>query len=974
MMQTPVSLGSRHRSGIFETRADHKRLVLAALVAALVVSGCMDSMTMPAPAPPEITLATLIITESAVRPSAGAAAASGDAMAYVSHPPGTLLNVLSARIRNVTGGVTTDAFPIVEGGFDPVPIVAAEGDELEIELRHANGSLSLARSTVPGRRPPVVVRTSPPAGRTDVALSVRPLVVFSEPIDPGTLKPSSLRILHGETAIAAEIVVSTGQPWITELWTTAALQPLTTYEIEIGTGIRDAGGDSIEATIRVPFTTLGEPDITSAATLATGSDHTCALDAAGKAVCWGGNGFGQLGDGSKTRSAVPVIVSGGRQFSSIIAGLGFTCGLAGDGQTYCWGGIVPDVTPWWILGPVTGSLRFRSVTGGGWHACGLTSSGEAWCWGTETAGELGDGDQPDPWGYGRSVTSPVQVEGGLHFTELVAGGSHTCGVTVDGATWCWGSNSDSQLGTRPKPHSKYSGTPVRADGERVLTRISAGGFHTCGLDESLQAWCWGANRAGQLGNGTTAGSATPVRVAAGVHFVELHAGEQHTCGLTETGEAWCWGDSYDAAEFGSSRTIVLTPRRVGGTLTFRTLATSGRHTCGVTASGAIWCWGSNAAGQLGLGRTPGFNPALVPGAGPAVRVVAGATHSCSLDASGSASCWGGGYALGSGDTVITAVPVPVAAGGRFGAIDGRGPTTCALTNAGAAYCWGANNFGQLGDGSDWPSAEPVPVSGNLEFAALGIGYYHSCALTPAGEAYCWGLNRSGQLGDGSDADSAVPVPVAGGLRFTRISAGYTHTCAIEQSGKAWCWGANNYGELGSRVTGFGTPVPVAGGGTYAVISASLGYTCAVTIGGTVNCWGDNGVGQLGNGLEISTSDLPLAAASSQRFTGVATGNYFACALSTVRVVWCWGTNYHGELGRSNQAYGWDPSRTPVEVLAPERFRSVDAGSDHACAVSASAAVYCWGSNGWGQLGRGHFDYETEPGQVRGITASTSTMR
>ncbi len=197
--------------------------------------------------------------------------------------------------------------------------------------------------------------------------------------------------------------------------------------------------------------------------------------------------------------------------------------------------------------------------------------------------------------------------------------------------------------------------------------------------------------------------------------------------------------------------------------------------------------------------------------------------------------------------------------------------TCVLTGSGAAYCWGDNFYGQLGNGSTSNSVTPVAVAGGLNFNALAAGLYHTCGLTSAGAAYCWGRNAEGQLGDGSTTNSSRLVAVVGDLRFNALAAGgyhagfgfrFEHTCGLTSSGAAYCWGLNSNGQLGvGTATGpescpYGAeeipcstvPVPVSGGVSFAALSAGdFSYTCGVTGAGAIYCWGSNYYGQLGDG-------------------------------------------------------------------------------------------------------------------------------
>src|SRR2546423_995537 len=138
-----------------------------------------------------------------------------------------------------------------------------------------------------------------------------------------------------------------------------------------------------------------------------------------------------------------------------------------------------------------------------------------------------------------------------------------------------------------------------------------------------------------------------------------------------------------------------------------------------------------------------------------------------------------------------------------------GPGGRAAAAGGMAYCWGANDTGQLGDGTTTSRATPVPVSGGLSFAVLDGGGGHSCGVITSGAAYCWGDNTSGQLGDGTGTGRANPAAVADHLEFVSVSAGLGHACGLTPRGTAYCWGRNASGQLGDgTTTASALPVPV----------------------------------------------------------------------------------------------------------------------------------------------------------------------
>ena len=196
---------------------------------------------------------------------------------------------------------------------------------------------------------------------------------------------------------------------------------------------------------------------------------------------------------------------------------------------------------------------------------------------------------------------------------------------------------------------------------------------------------------------------------------------------------------------------------------------------------------------------PDVDPSATPAAVSTLAV--GPIHSCAVTASGGATCWGynADGRLGNGTTFDSAVPVPVTGlASGVTAIAAGLSHSCALTSGGAVKCWGANNWGQLGNGTTTDSTVPVQVTGLTSGAiAVATGFGYSCALNAAGAARCWGHNDTGQLGNGNTTDSSSPVQVSGLTSgIAKISAGsgmLGHSCAVTTAGAALCWGANAYG-------------------------------------------------------------------------------------------------------------------------------------------------------------------------------------
>lgn len=350
-----------------------------------------------------------------------------------------------------------------------------------------------------------------------------------------------------------------------------------------------------------------------------------------------------------------------------------------------------------------------------------------------------------------------------------------------------------------------------------LVDVDAGARHTCGLTAGGDAYCWGLNLNGQLGDGTTTDRAEPVRVVGGLDLTALSVGNWHTCGLTAAAEVLCWGLNVDGQlGTGSNEDApVPTPVPVEIDRDFTAVSAGGLHTCALATDGDTFCWGDNPYGQVGNGASAHAQPTPVQVVGDVsfASVTAGGHHTCGLTDGGDAHCWGynrlGELGIGSNDTLAHSTPEPVTGGFTFAGLAAGGSHACGFTDDGAVYCWGEDNQGEIGDGPGTtecmigtfshdcrvePSAVDAPVA--FAFVAPAAGA-HACAIATAGEAYCWGADDSGQLGDGGGPQgSDAPESVAGGHGFAVVAGGLRHSCGITTDGLTYCWGSNDAGRLG----------------------------------------------------------------------------------------------------------------------------------------------------------------------------------
>lgn len=344
-----------------------------------------------------------------------------------------------------------------------------------------------------------------------------------------------------------------------------------------------------------------------------------------------------------------------------------------------------------------------------------------------------------------------------------------------GAVYAWGDDDAGQIGngtisTAANHDDEDPHVPVAADLPSGTAAVSVAGGQSFSLAATTTGavYTWGFNKDGDLGTGGVAATTVPVRseVPSGDVVTEVAAGYKQSMALTSAGQVLTWGQDDDGQDgIGAHGGTTVTPTPVtsvpAGT-DFTAIAAGFDHDLAVTANGAVYDWGLNSSGQLGDGGTTNSN---VP------------------------------------------VPVPLPAGVAAAAVAGAAGHSLALTRGGAVYAWGANQYGQLGDGSTVGSDVPVRVAlphgvkatavaaGDGSGEGLTGGY--SLALTASGAIYAWGDNASGDLGDGTTVDSDVPVAVQvpPGLTPVAVTAGGNRCHLLTSAGAVYDWGT---GETGGR--------------------------------------------------------------------------------------------------------------------------------------------------------------------------------
>lgn len=345
-----------------------------------------------------------------------------------------------------------------------------------------------------------------------------------------------------------------------------------------------------------------------------------------------------------------------------------------------------------------------------------------------------------------------------------------------------------------------------------VASVSSTGWHmSCAKTQQNDAWCWGNNDHGAIGDGTSINIRnvpTKVDALAG-QIVDVSAGYMFSCAIVTGGGVKCWGrGQYGQLGNGFDKSSLDVVSVSGLQSGVTQLSAGGLHSCAVVTGGQVRCWGGNNDGELGNGadgtysvvpQTVCTNPTTCNALTGIAQVSAGTSVTCAVSTNNVLYCWGSnlygrlGYGMAHADMNYAGT---VASG--YKKVTVGDSHVCGITTSDGLKCWGFNGHGELGDGTKTTRYVPTDVSG-LQSGVLDvtIGDSHTCAFLTGGVIKCWGYNNKGQLGDGTIDEHTTPMPVLG-LAGTPIavSAGEEHTCALLSDHRLQCWGNNEYGELG----------------------------------------------------------------------------------------------------------------------------------------------------------------------------------
>ena len=563
----------------------------------------------------------------------------------------------------------------------------------------------------------------------------------------------------------------------------------------------------------------------------------------------GANQTGQLGNGTRDNKSTLTAMTlpyAGATFSKVTASFNNALALTTTGLLYkCGANALGGPDNLTLTAVTLADTTFTQIASGYFHSVAISSTGLLYGCGRNQFGQLGNGSVTDK----NVLTLLPNPYVGAIFTQIASGYYHTIALTSTGLLYGCGRNLSGQLG---------DGTLVN---KTILTAMTASTTFSqiaCGLDFTIaitsagRLYGCGTNQNGQLGDGTIVNKTVLTAMTTTETFTQVSSGYYHTVALTTTGSLYTCGDNQFGqlgnGNFGNKQPFTLLCNTIDS-------YSINDNTIHVIRPDGIFSYGINQNGQLGNGtldNTSTLTAMTLPDGVTFTKVVASLTH------------------------------------------------TVALTSTGDLYACGANQFGQLGNGTTTEytvltAMTPVGVI----FTQIACGLHHTVALTSTGQLYACGRNQFGQLGDGTFVNKNVMTAMTSGAVFTHIACGASFTVAI---------------------------------------TAGLLYGC-----------GDNFYGQLGNGSTVD-KNVMTAMPSSETFTQIACGYYHMVALSSTGVYGC-GRNLSGQLGDGTTV---DKS-TLTAMILPTLVSQIECGASHTV-VYTSSGIFACGNNTYGQIDSSSTNY------------------
>jgi alpha-tubulin suppressor-like RCC1 family protein len=520
---------------------------------------------------------------------------------------------------------------------------------------------------------------------------------------------------------------------------------------------------------------------------------------------------------------------------------------------------------------------------------------------------------------------------------------------------------------------------VKSDKTKTVLDLDSRDLHTCYIDGNRDAWCYGDNTAGKLGDGTITENYLPVRVSGNYKFREIAVSEDASCGILINDSVVCWGRG-GTGELGRGLTTDSSvPVFVNTNLNFTSLTSSNHLMCGYLENGSAVCWGYGSSGQFGDGVSSNrLTPAFIAPTYNFTQYAFGEVHTCGILYNGTVYCWGNNHEGERGDnsTLDTAVniPVPVLTDNyTFKWIDAGEDANCGVLTNGSLMCWGENNEFQLGVQDIKLSLYPIFSNTSLDnFERVYLSKHLAFGFLENGSVVAWGCSiTQGSYGDGSYECSTSPKIINwdfdyNGETLTNPVWNSEHYCFINED-LPYCWGENK-GNNGLSYDIRSVSFPVK----FSIKNNLLENYEEIYFGSRNYCFkknskfycaGYNLAGNLGVGELETMIYQPKEVLGNYNFIKIYKTAQETCGLLQNGSALCWGYNLYGQIGDNTT----EDKEEPTFVYGNNNFSLLSFGGNigPVCGLLQNGSALCWGYNLYGQVGDNSTENRLIPTPVYG---------
>lgn len=611
-------------------------------------------------------------------------------------------------------------------------------------------------------------------------------------------------------------------------------------------------------------------------------------------------------------------------------------------------------------------LKIEQLSSAPESSCFLTK-GDVYCWGSNLFGTLGNGQN--------SISPVPQKVVGIPSGKATKLSSraphyHQCAIAED-EVYCWGLNRDGSLGTGISAVLEFSSAQKVIGIEGLSpTLVATGKYNTC-IVFGDTVKCAGWNYANALGRGAVVGDPaifSDVVGLPGIEVLDIRKGEHSSCVRLANNSLWCWGDGV-LGGLGTGTSIhqhtaqEIFPDKVSD------FTYSDAFGC-VIREGRVYCWGGSSTHQIPGNAAANPTPIEITGLPEeAIDIEVSAGTICAVLKNLDTYCWGGENPYLLGRSIVGDNNIPQK-NDNVPDIDNilQWNNGFCSQKSQDFICWGSNIFGSLDQTINFPKlVNGVPLASGFGMNNLHgehTGRSSICLNTAAGDVYCWGF---GYL-DGTATRSTLELPskinsLSNVSKIIPVGTG-SHYCALLNNGNVTCYGTGSNGRLGNNLTSIQALPQSTYSGENATDLSCSGGSCCMVHGGEVSCWGINTNGILGDGSTTQRLVPTLNSSGRTDFSKVHMYGSTTCAQTSAGEVYCWGSTALGldPLVNCSAAYCSNPQL--VTLVNPATKLQV--GNGYACALTTLKELWCWGSNSSGQLGQNHLTDSLTPVKVNAL--------